>query len=372
MGWRGRGLLLADGGGATYTHAVPLPASDRAGKTMIESTKSPSAGLRLVVILPALNEQATVGDVIRRIPSRIAGVADVRALVVDDGSSDATQAEAEAAGAKVVSHGRRRGVGAAFQTGIGQALEMGADLIVSIDADGQFDPATIPTLIAPVVAGDADFATASRFADPRLAPKMPPIKRWGNRMMSRLVSHLAGQRFHDVSCGMRCYNRAAALSLNAIAAFTYTQEVFLNLAFKGLRIVEVPIPVEGVRRHGDSRVANNLWRYGVNTLWILFRCYRDYRPMRLFGGMALAMMVPAVLLEVFLLVHYLRTGSFSPHKWAGFTGAALLTLGLLSLLMGLLGDMLDRHRIYLEEVLYHVRKSNLGHQPLDHGDADPR
>lgn len=315
---------------------------------------------KLVVVIPALNEERTVADVVRRIPRDRLGVREVDVVVVNDGSSDRTVAEALAAGAHVVSHGRTQGVGAAFQTGLSAALERGADLVVTLDADGQFDPATIPALIAPVVRGEADFATASRFADPALTPDMPGIKKWGNRMMSRLISRLTGQTFYDVSCGMRCYNRRAALSLNLVGAFTYTQEVLLNLAHKRLRMVEVPIRVQGVRSHGKSRVAGSLWHYGWRTLMIIFRCYRDYNPMRFFGRAALALVLPGLGLEAFLLIHYLTTGRFSPHIWAGFTGAAMLAVGLLMLHMALIGDMLNRHRIYLEDLLYQVRRNNKG------------
>jgi glycosyltransferase involved in cell wall biosynthesis len=306
--------------------------------------------------MPALNEESTVADTIRRIPRQMAGIGSVQVVVINDGSTDRTITEAEAARATVLSHGRPLGVGAAFQTGLAAALTMGADLVVSIDADGQFDAAAIPKLIEPVVTGQADFATASRFADPSLAPRMPRIKRWGNRMMSRLISRLCRQEFHDVSCGMRCYNRRAAMSLNLIGSFTYTQEVFLNLAYKRMRMVEVPIAVQGQRRYGRSRVAANLLRYALNTSAIILRCYRDYQPMRFFGRLAMAFMLPGAGLLAFLLVHYARTGHFSPHIWSGFTGAGLFVLGLILLLIGLLADMLNRHRIYLEELLYHVRK----------------
>ena len=174
-------------------------------------------------------------------------------------------------------------------------------------------------------------------------------------MMSRLISGLAGQTFHDVSCGMRCYSRDAALRLTLTASFTYTQEVVLNLAFKQLRIVEVPIRVRGERRHGESRVANNLWRYGWRTARIAFRSYRDYNPMRFFGGLAGVLMVPAAGLGLFLVHHYLSTGSFSPHKWAGFTALGLTLVGLLLLQLGMTGAMLARHRVYLEEILYRQR-----------------
>jgi glycosyltransferase involved in cell wall biosynthesis len=319
-------------------------------------TPSASPGLLLLVALPALDEEKTVAGVIRAIPRDLPGISRIEVLVVDDGSSDRTAAEAEAAGATVLRHATPQGVGAAFGTALRHAIDIAADLMVSIDADGQFDPADIPLLVEPVQSGRADFASASRFSDPALIPEMPLMKRWGNGVVARLVSGLTGQTFHDVSCGMRCYSRRAALSLNPIGRFTYTQEVFLNLAFKRLRIVEVPVAVRGEREFGKSRVASNLWRYGLNTSGIIFRCYRDYRPMLFFGSVAGALAVISLVLLTFLGIHYLDSGHFSPHKWAGFSGAAGLMLALLIFVTGLIGDMLNRHRIYLEELLYRERE----------------
>ncbi|MDP7163562.1 MAG: glycosyltransferase [Phycisphaerae bacterium] len=313
-------------------------------------------GLNLLVVLPALNEERTVGDVIRRIPRGVEGISSTQVLVVDDGSSDQTGARAAEAGAEVIRHDSPLGVGEAFREALTYAIDRPIDLIVCIDADGQFDPADIPALTKPVVEGKADFATASRFKDPSLTPKMPWVKRWGNGMMSRLISHLSQQKFHDVSCGMRCYSREAAMHLNLLGGFTYTQEVFLNLAFKKMRIVEVPVKVRGRREFGKSRVANSIPKYAFNTLRIILRCYRDYRPMKFFGWIAAVLMVPGGLLVGFLLTWYIIHGAFTPHKWAGFTGVSLFAMGLLVLWFGMIGDMLDRHRIYLEELLYEQRR----------------
>ena len=192
---------------------------------------------------------------------------------------------------------------------------------------------------------------------------MPGIKIWGNRIIARLISSLAGQTFHDVSCGLRCYNRRALLQLHLLARFTYTQEVFLNLAFKSLRIVEVPIRVRGEREFGESRVAGSLWRYGLRTAQIIFRCYRDYHPLRFFGGAALLLVLVALGLGGFLLAHYLDSGAFTPHKWAGVAALGLLVLALLVLQVGVIGDMLNRHRVYLEEVLYRQRSGARGTGP---------
>jgi glycosyltransferase involved in cell wall biosynthesis len=312
-------------------------------------------GKSLIVAMPALDEEMTVEDVIRGVPRTIHGIRSVEIVVVDDGSRDRTADQAEQAGATIIRHASPRGVGAAFRSALAYGIDRGADLIVTIDADGQFDPADISVLIEPVLRGEADFATASRFKDPDLVPVMPRAKLWGNRMMSRLISRLAGQTFYDVSCGMRCYSRSAALQLHPLGRFTYTQEVLMNLAFKQLRIAEVPISVRGEREYGRSRVASNLWRYAVQSAQIILRCYRDYHPLRFFGGIALALMLPAAGLGLFLLVHYLNSGAFSPYKWAGFAAAALTVLAALAVHLGLIGDMMNRHRIYLEELLYRER-----------------
>ena len=278
-------------------------------------------GLRLLVVLPALNEQETIAGVIRGIPRPLPGIGRIDVLVIDDGSTDQTAARAREAGAEVIQHHRTRGVGAAFQTALAYAASSTPDIILSMDSDGQFDPRYIPTLLEPVLSGRADFATVSRFKDPALVPEMPWIRRWGNHVLAHLVSRIVGQRYYDVACGMRCYSRRAAMHLNLMGRFTYVQEVFLNLAFKGMRIVEVPIPVLGNRPHGTSRVARNLWQYGWQTLRIIFRCYRDYRPMPFFGGIALALFVPALALEVFALIHYLVTGVAQPAQVGGVYGA---------------------------------------------------
>ena len=311
--------------------------------------------VRLVVLVPALNEEKTVGDVIARIPHDIPGIDRVDVVVISDGSTDRTAAIAHEMGALVVRHPRPCGVGAAFQSGLRKAFELGADIVLNIDGDGQFSPEDIPKLVAPVVAGEADFVTASRFLDPALEPEMPKLKRWGNRQMSRLISFLTGSTYHDVSCGMRAYCRDAALSLSVVEPFTYTHEVFLHLSQKRMKILEMPIRIRGQREFGQSRVARSLVRYGFNTLKIITRFYRDYHPLRFFGGLCLACWLVAAPLFAICLWNYFAHGSFSPHRWAGFAGTVFGGCGIASLFMGVVGDMLHRQRVYLEEILYHSR-----------------
>ena len=317
---------------------------------------SESKPISLVVIIPALNEAATIGQVVRDIPRDIPNVGDVSCVVVNDGSTDNTATVAAEAGAKVVGFGHNRGLGAAFAEGLRTALGLGADVIVNIDADGQFNPADIPKLVGPIVRGEADMVTASRFADRNLVPEMPWVKKWGNRRVANLVNKLAEQNLHDVSCGFRAYSRDAALRATLLGGHTYTHEVILELAFRGMRMSEFPVEVVGVRKVGTSRVAGNLWKYGWNSLLIILRAYRDYRPMRVFGGISLLFLIPAVLCGCFIFLHYLRTGQFSPYIFVGFLAAGLGFVSFICYITALLAGMMNRLRILQDEGLFLLRK----------------
>jgi glycosyltransferase involved in cell wall biosynthesis len=320
-----------------------------------------SEQFQVTVIIPALNESASIVSVIKGVLAQEKRMGcSVAVLVVDDGSTDRTGALARAAGAQVVTHPVNRGVGAAFQTGMEHALRAGADIIVNIDADGQFDPQRIPEIVTPILQGSAGFVTASRFKEKACYPDMPRIKFAGNLLMSRLVSKIVGQHFYDVSCGFRAYSREAALQLNLWGDFTYTQETFLDLAVKGVVIEEVPMLIRGEREHGKSRVASNLWRYGRKTLAIILHSLRDYWPMHFFGLLSCVFLVPGIALGAFLLVHRFRSGVFTPHIWAGFVGGALVFLGLLTLVVAMLGEMLKRIRLNQERMLYLQKNDQYG------------
>lgn len=312
----------------------------------------------LCVMMPALNEEATVADVISRVPRNIEGISKVIVLVVDDGSTDGTRAVSLEAGAKVESHASNRGLGVAFRTGVAAALEMGADYVVNMDSDGQFNPEDIPKLLAPLMEGHADCVTASRFSDKALIPEMSGVKLYGNHMMSRLISVLVGQKFYDVSCGFRAYTADTLRHMNLQGRFTYTQESFMELLFKGLRIEEVPVEVLGTRAVGKSRIASSIPRYAYRTSKIIFRTLRDYYPLRVFSAIAAVFLTASLACFTFLLVHYLQTGGFTPHKWAGFVGGFCGAIGVMIAVTGLLADMFVRIRINQEQILYMMKKNH--------------
>jgi glycosyltransferase involved in cell wall biosynthesis len=328
--------------------------------------------MKLVVTIPALNEEKTIAAVIGGIPRDVAGITETEVIVVNDGSTDSTAAEAAGAGAIVINLRGRPGLGTVFRTGLERAMRRGADLIVNIDGDGQFDPADIRHLLEPLLRDEADFVTCSRFADPALVPTMPAVKFWGNRAVTGIINWVCGGTdFTDVSCGFRAFNREAAYRMTLFGRFTYTQECFIDLFGKGLRIAEVPLKVRGVREHGKSRIAGSIWKYGRNSLPIILRAMRDIQPLKFFGGIAAALGLGGAVTGGIVSARYL----FFPHAYMDPTlhqiiykrettpftslitvSGVLFTLAFLMFAVALLADMLGRHRRISEELLYLTRR----------------
>lgn len=312
--------------------------------------------MKLVVIIPALNEEKTIESVISRIPREIEKISEVSVVLVNDGGTDRTADIAESMGTIVVHHPVNMGVGAAFRTGIKAALSEGADIIVNIDADGQFNPHDIPKLIEPILNTGVQFVTATRFAAESETSKMPWVKLWGNKQMVRIVNTITRQNLTDVSCGFRAYTREAALKMTLFGSFTYTQETFIDLAFKRVSMTEVPMKVRGEREFGKSRVASNLWRYAVKSATIIFRAARDYLPQYFFGIPGLLIFILGMLGSLFLFVHYLQTGQTAPYRSLVTVSGVFIIVGFLLLFLSMLADMLHRNRIIAEEIVYLQRK----------------
>jgi glycosyltransferase involved in cell wall biosynthesis len=315
--------------------------------------------MKLVVMIPALNEEASILAVIRRVPHHIDGIDEICVVVVNDGSKDRTAECSREAGAFVVSHGTNQGVGRSFQTGLRTALSMGADILVNIDADAQFDPEEIPLLIGPILHDEADFVVANRFVDKedgtrRRPQNMPPAKYWGNQVMASLIGFLTSQRFDDVSCGFRAYSRETMLMLNLTGVFTYTQESFLDLSYKGVRIKSIPVSIHYFKDR-VSRVSSNLASYTYRTLKIIFRAYRDYKPLQFFSYLGSFPFMMGLACMLFSGIYYLSTGAFTPYKFVGILGIYLFSLGLLLFIIGFLADMFMRVRQNQEQILYYEK-----------------
>jgi heme exporter protein D len=169
--------------------------------------------------------------------------------------------------------------------------------------------------------------------------------------MTRLVNAITHSSFGDVSCGFRAYSYEALLHMNIHSAFTYTQETFIELAAKGIAIEQVPI---SVRYFGDreSYISGNLLRYGARTLMTIARTARDYAPFMIFGSAAFVSLFPGLLAALFVLGHFVATGSFSPYIFVAFAAAYLTTFGVALFILALASDMLRGIRNNQEKLLY--------------------
>jgi glycosyltransferase involved in cell wall biosynthesis len=315
--------------------------------------------MKVVVYLPALNEAATIGAVLDDIPSRLPGVESIRAIVIDDGSTDGTAVIAQRHGAMVVRHRTNLGTGRAFVSGVSAALRAGADIIVSMDADGQFRGEDIARLIEPIIEGRADVALCSRFADRNMIGQMPATKRAGNALLTRAISLIAGTPFTDVSCGFRAMSREAALRADIHSHYEYIHESLLNWRRVGMTIVEVALPVLAERPVGESRIMRSVWRYGMRSAPVLIRAIRDFSPMKFFGLLAVAAIIPAILLGAWVSIHWLRTGETAPYTSFITLSVGGLLFGFLLGAVALLADLIGRVRFELEEMLYESRRSRL-------------
>src|SRR5688572_27371806 len=159
------------------------------------------ADQRTLVVIPALNESGSIGEVVKEVRSELPSV-DV--LVIDDGSTDNTAAVAESAGAKVARLPYNLGVGGAMRLGYRYGHRHDYDVVVQIDADGQHDPKFVPRLLAAL--DDADLVIGARFAGAGEYRVSGP-RRWAMRLLSGVVSRLAGTKLTDTTSGFRAANR---------------------------------------------------------------------------------------------------------------------------------------------------------------------
>jgi glycosyltransferase involved in cell wall biosynthesis len=276
-------------------------------------------------------------------------------IVLNDGSTDRTAELAAAAGATVVTLRGRRGLGPVFRTGMMHAIRGGADIIVNVDGDGQFDSRDVAKLIRPIIDGRADFVTCSRFGDPNYQPRMTPEKYWGNKCVTWAINKLCGLNLTDVSCGFRAYNRDAAYKLTQFGRWTYVEECIVDLSSKGLRIMEMPLRVRGEREFGKSRVAASVIQYGSNLAQIVFRAARDTRPFQVFGAISALLVIPALLAAALVGVWFLWKGQLTPFAALVPAAGAMLVAGFVLFLLALVAEMAGMHRGLSEELLYMAR-----------------
>jgi len=248
----------------------------------------------VVVGIPAYNEEKAIARVVLEAQKYVGKV-----VVCDDGSTDLTGDIAERLGADVVRHERNLGYGAAIQSLFRHVRELGADVLVTLDADGQHNPSEIPKLVKPIVQGSADVVIGSRFVDERLAKAMPWYRRAGIKFITKLVNN----GVKDTQSGFRAYNRK---SLETLVVFEdgmgVSAEILMNARKQGLRICEVSSSCS--YDSGVETSTRNPVRHGAGVVMSIVRLVVEDKPLTLLGIPGIICLIVGAVFGVWMLQLY--------------------------------------------------------------------
>ena len=240
---------------------------------------------KILITMPAHNEESTIKQVIDNIKHNMMDY-DYQIQVVDDGSSDKTAEIAKENGAIVISHPKRYGLAETFRTEMEGCLKADVDIIVHIDADGQYKARDIPLLINALKQGN-DLVIGSRFLG--TIESMPFIKKIGNIVFSKVISSICGIKITDAQSGMRCFFKKNIKKIKIVSTYTYTHEQIIRAVKNKFKVKEVPVYF--AKRGGESRLMKSPFEYAVKAWINILRVYRDYEPLKFYwtiGGTLMA------------------------------------------------------------------------------------
>jgi glycosyltransferase involved in cell wall biosynthesis len=311
--------------------------------------------MKLIVQIPCYNEEHTLPSTLADIPRSIPGIDRVEILIIDDGSSDRTVEVARELGVEhIIRNKRNLGLARTFRRGIDECLKAGADIIVNTDGDNQYFGADIPKLVAPILDGRADIVIGDR-QTAKIA-HFSPFKKWLQWFGSGVVRRLAGIWVADTVSGFRAFSRESALRLNIVSTFSYTIETVIQAGNRSLAVVSVPIRTNPKTR--ESRLFKSIPQFVRNSLGTMLRIYAMYQPLRIFLTLAFVMFVIGIIPILRFLYLYL-IGEGQGHIQSLVVGGLLVHMGFLSLMIGVVVDLISFNRQLSERTLEIVRRMEL-------------
>jgi len=316
--------------------------------------------MKLIIQIPAWNEEAHVAAALAALPTTVAGFDSLEALVVDDGSVDRTAEAAREQGATVVRLPVHRGLAVAFATGIREALDRGADVIVNTDADNQYHAGDIPALVAPILAGEAQMVVGDRQVSD--IGHFSSAKKLLQRLGSWVVRRLSRTEVRDATSGFRAISREAALRLHVFTRFTYTLETILQAGEAGLRVVSVPIQTNpGETR--PSRLFRSNAGYVLRSLESIARIVVLYNPLRIFLRVGAIPIMAGLALLIRFLWFYFTGDNPAGHVQSLILAVILTVVGFQIWVVGIVADLIAVNRRLLEETLHRLRDAGLRPPP---------
>ena len=309
--------------------------------------------MKLVVIIPAYNEEKTLPKVIQEIPRQIENIDEVKVLVIDDGSTDNTIKTAKKAGADyVTSNNSNQGLARTFKRGLEEALKLGADIIVNTDADFQYNQTEVPKLIKPILNNEAEMVIGNRQVE-KLA-FMKWTNKYGNILGSWVLRKILGNNVTDASSGFRSFSRECAMRLNILSTHTYTHETIIQCMMQKMRIVEVPIEFRK-REGGKSKLIKNLYGHIKSSLSTILRTFLIYDPFKKFLSLGSIIFLIGLFFELRYLWFYFHKEE-GGHIQSMLLGVTLILLGFQVIILGFISDLINTNRKIQEEILYKLKK----------------
>lgn len=313
--------------------------------------------MKLIIQIPCYNEAKTLPQTLQALPRSLPGVDQVEYLIIDDGSQDGTAEVALHHGAHhIVRLPRHVGLAAGFTAGLEACLTHGADIIVNTDADNQYQAEDIRLLVEPILAGRADLVIGDRGVATLEA--FSPLKRLLQRLGSWVISQASGISTPDATSGFRALSRQAAMRTLVLSEYSYTLETLIQAGARRMAIEYVSVRTNPQTR--PSRLMKSLPHYLASSTATIVRAYTMYRPLRVFTVLGSLIILLGLALGVrFVYLNYIvRQGSGLVQSV--IFSAALLIVGFQVLLIGLLADLVGFNRKILEELLFRLRRLELG------------
>lgn len=308
---------------------------------------------KLIIQIPCFNEEQTLPITLADLPREVPGVDTVEWLVIDDGSSDRTAEIAREHGVDhVVRLPRHQGLSAAFMHGLHTAVMLGANVIVNTDADNQYRAADIPDLIRPILRKEAEIVVGARPITKM--EHFSTFKKFLQRLGSWAVRIVSDTDIPDAPSGFRAISREAAMRLHVFNDYSYTLETIIQAGRKGMAITWIPIHTNRDLR--PSRLHESLFGYLRRQLLTVIRIFMTYRPLSFFAIPGLAAFLAGLAISIRFLFFYL-SGDGSGHVQSLILSALLLGIGFFLCIIGLLADLISVNRKLLEEIDWHVKRS---------------